>query len=90
MSKSARNKHRRQKRPAEQADEASQSQARPQPKFRPPLPPSRRLLFIAAGLFTVWLAFLMTLYVTAVLPEKQKNSSQVPEVPSSPPGAVAR
>jgi hypothetical protein len=75
------------------------------PAFRPPLAPSRRRLVIASILLAVWVGVLLALYVTAVLPEKQKKQSQgrdpatipattvtpaTPSLPSGPSPAVPR
>lgn len=46
------------------------------PAFQPPLTPSRRRLWIAAGMLAVWLGLLLTLWFTAVFPEKQRKAGQ--------------
>lgn len=60
------------------------------PQFKPPLRPSRKRLIVAAALLFVWLGLLLTLYVTAVFPEKQKRQSTSPPEVTPPAGTVAR
>ncbi|QOV87530.1 hypothetical protein [Humisphaera borealis] len=58
-------------------------------RFLPPLKPSRRRFFVAAGLLAAWLGLLLILYVTAVFPEKQKKTVKRVE-PQPAPNIVPR
>ena len=88
MPKNARSKQSRGTGSVRAGDDDS-SEARLASAFKPPLTPSRRRLFIAAGLLAVWVGLLLTLYVTAVFPAKQKKAVKTPE-PQPATGTVSR
>ena len=88
MSKNARSKQSRGTGSA-RASNGESSETQPVPAFKPPLTPSRRRMFVAAGLLAVWVGLLLTLYVTAVFPEKQKKAVKTPE-PQPATGTVPR
>jgi len=89
MPKSAQNNRGNASRPAGAEASAGRSDNAPT-GFRPPLRPSRLRILIASMLYVVWVGVLVTLYLTAVLPEKQNRSSRQQPTSETQPNTIAR